>query len=545
MSAEASYRWNFGDILDTIEKVIPPDNTAIVYGDQRISWGDMGRRTNNLAGYMLKTGAQPGEKIALYLRNHPAYVEGLATAFKARQDHVNINYRYVGDEASYVMRDAGATTVIFAKEFSPIIEEIKDKLPLVARWICVEDDSAATRPSFAVDYETLAEEGDGAPLGIERSPDDEFLLYTGGTTGMPKGVVWSHDILAKSLLSPLLLDPVPGDLEELVGQVKAAPGAHVLIPACPLMHGTGLFPTIATLAVGGKVVLMTNPGFDAKELWSGVAAEGVTQIVLVGDAFAKPMLMALEAAPGAYDVSSVKMMLSSGLIWSQEVKQGLINHMPQVVLIDSVGASEAVGFAVSLTAAGAVADTAKFMLGEDSKIIAEDGRVIEAGSEEIGMLARGGHIPLRYHGDPEKSAKTFKTINGVRYSIPGDFCRHNADGSITLLGRGSGCINTAGEKVYAEEVEEALKTHPTVMDALVVGVPDEKWGQAVTAVVEMREGQGLDARALQEHVRASLAAYKAPKSIHAVETMFRGPNGKSDYKSARAYALEQLGLKAG
>jgi fatty-acyl-CoA synthase len=294
--------------------------------------------------------------------------------------------------------------------------------------------------------------------------------------------------------------------------------------------------------MGGSVVTLDKPSFEAVEMWEAIARHKVSQIAIVGDAFAKPMLRALEENPGRWDLSSLLSIISSGVMWSQEVKHGLLQHIPQVQLIDSFGSSEAVGFAASITNSEGEVETARFMMGEDVKVFSPDHRPIAPGSEEPGYIARGGNIPVGYWKDPEKTAKTFPMIEGRRWSIPGDFCLVHEDGSITLLGRGSVCINTAGEKVYPEEVEEVLKQHPDVDDALVVGVPDDKWGTAVTGVVELRPGASFDEESLRRHVRDRLAGYKTPKRILAVDQMLRAPNGKADYKGTTQFARESLGL---
>jgi acyl-CoA synthetase (AMP-forming)/AMP-acid ligase II len=298
------------------------------------------------------------------------------------------------------------------------------------------------------------------------------------------------------------------------------------------MHGTGFITSIGTLMSGGCIVILEGESFDADELWRSVGRDRVESIAIVGDAFAKPMLAALDALPGRYDTSSLVTIVSSGVMWSREVKAGLIRHIPQVVLMDSFGASEGLGFGLSVTSAAGETATARFTIGGLCDVFDENDRPVVPGSGTPGFIARKGAIPIGYYKDPEKSAKTFRTINGVRYSMPGDWCTVAADGTLTLLGRGSACINTAGEKVYPEEVEEVLKTHPSVADALVVGVPDEKWGQAVTAVVHAAPGTSIDETAVRAHVRASLAGYKTPKAVVVTDRPLRAPNGKADYKAA-------------
>ncbi|GAA4409171.1 acyl-CoA synthetase [Quisquiliibacterium transsilvanicum] len=532
--------WNYGDIFDGLARVVPPDRPALVHGDRVTTWGRLGARTNNLARALLEDGAQPDEKLALYLRNHPAYLEGSVAAFKARQVHVNVNYRYAAEEVRYILENSDATTVVFGREFSPIVRAIQPRLPGVRRWLVVDDGSAEPLPGFATVFDVLAETGSGEPLSLRRSPDDLFFIYTGGTTGMPKGVMWRQDALRRALINPALVERVPQDLADHLQIVQEAGQGPTCLPACPLMHGTGLLSGITALVNAGTVVTLPSAHFDADELWDAVHRHRVDQLIIVGDAFAKPMLRSLDEAGGRYDVSCVLSIISSGTMWSMEVKQGLLRHMPQVTLLDSFGSSEAVGFGLSAMTADGVVETAKFQLGDDVKVFAHDGREVGRGTGEVGIIGRCGAIPEGYYKDPVKTGTTFPVIGGVRYSMPGDHCTVEEDGTITLLGRGSGCINTAGEKVFPEEVEEVLKQHPDVEDALVIGVADDKWGQAVTAVVELRAGAEFDEDALRRHVRGQLAGYKSPKRVFAVDRMFRAPNGKADYKGARDYAQKAL-----
>jgi fatty-acyl-CoA synthase len=308
------------------------------------------------------------------------------------------------------------------------------------------------------------------------------------------------------------------------------------------MHGTGLLTSFGSLCMGGCVVTLSSPNFDPVELWEAVARHKVTQIAIVGDAFAKPMLRALDENEGRWDLSSLLTIISSGVMWSQEVKHGMLRHIPQTTLLDSFGSSEAVGFALSATTKDGEIPTAKFTLGTDVAVFTPDLKPLKPGANEPGFIARGGNIPIGYWKDTEKTAKTFPVIDGKRWSIPGDFCMLHEDSSITLLGRGSACINTAGEKVYPEEVEEVLKLHGSVEDALVVGVPDDKWGSAVTGIVELTPHARFDEEAIRKHVREHLAGYKTPKRIVAVPQMFRAPNGKADYKAATEHARRTLGV---
>jgi len=535
--------WSFGDTLDAVGEAAAPDAPALIHGDRTITWPEMTQRSNRLARALLNRGLEPGDKVGFYLRNAPEYMEGAAACFKARLTHVNVNYRYLDDELIYIFDNSDSAAAIYGAEFRENVARIHDRLPDVKVWIEVGGDG--NTPEFATAYDGLATSGDGSPLDMARSGDDLLFLYTGGTTGMPKGVMWPHRTWRESSMDSMraMYGAAPESIAEHLAFMEESGKLVRQLPACPLMHGTGLFTALGAMLNGGAIVTMeSGAGFDPHALWQTVERNGVTAMAIVGDAFAKPMLRALEEAPGRYDLSSVQTITSSGVMWSMEVKRGLIEHMPQVALLDSFGASEAVGFGMSVTTAEGVSETARFMVGSNCKVFSEDGREIEPGSGEPGFIARGGAVPLGYYKDPEKTAKTFKTINGVRYSVPGDWCTVEADGTLTLMGRGSICINSGGEKIYPEEVEEALKQHPSVHDALVVGVPDEQWGQAVTAVVQPNGGADVDEDTLRAFVQSRLARYKAPKRILFKSDLARAPNGKADYKGIKSFALDQLGL---
>jgi acyl-CoA synthetase (AMP-forming)/AMP-acid ligase II len=530
--------WNFGDILDGIESVLPSDAPALIQGHRSIGWAEFSRLSNNLASQLRSCGGRSGDKLALYMRNCPEFMLTLVACFKARLVPVNVNFRYLDDELWYIFDNSDAKFAVYGKEFAERVEALRKRLPGVASWIQVGGNSAPHAESFAA----LANRGDGQPLAIERSGDDLLLVYTGGTTGMPKGVMWrAEDLwgaLGRGSNAPANRGRVPQSLAEHVENVKAFGPGPRQIPVCPLMHGTGLFTTMTNFTGGGSVVMLEGHSLDPEELWDVVERHDVASLVIVGDAFASPMLRALDEHPGRWDISSLKVILSSGVMWSREVKLGLLRHHPNVLLADMFGSSEAVGFGSSRSSGKGEIETAKFKIGDSCKVFTEDLREVEPGSGERGFIARSGPIPLGYYKDPDKTAKTFPTIGGVRYSIPGDWCTVETDGSLTLLGRGSVCINTGGEKVYPEEVEEVMKTHAEVEDALVFGMPDEKWGQAVTAVVQPREGSAPDPAALRAYLRRHLAGYKTPKRIVLVEKMFRAPSGKADYKAATRYVAE-------
>lgn len=530
--------WNYGDIIDAVAKVVPSGSPALIHGPRVTSWLAFQGRTNALARGLIAAGHKTDDKLAILIRNRPEYMEATIAAFKGRFVHVNVNYRYKADELLYIFDNSDARAVVYGSEFAPLVASIRDRLPGVETWLQVAVDDTPL-PAFAQDYEAFVAAHGSGDLDIKRSPDDLFFLYTGGTTGMPKGVMWRQHDLRAAQMNPALMPVVPTTLAEHVEIVRTTPGNR-FIPVCPQMHGTGLLTSFGALTGGGCVITLESATFDPVELWEVTARRKATQMAIVGDAFAKPMLRALDENPGRWDLSPVAMIVSSGTMWSQEVKHGLVKHMPQVTLLDSFGASEAVGFALSATTKDGEAQTAKFTLGTDVAVFTADHAPVQPGSNEPGFIARGGNIPVGYWKDPEKTARTFFTIAGKRWSIPGDYCLLHGDGSITLLGRGSACINTAGEKVYPEEVEEVLKLHESIEDALVVGVPDEKWGNAVTGVVELSPGARFDEVALRAHVREHLAGYNTPKRILAVPAMFRAPNGKADYKAAVAHARSAL-----
>ena len=531
--------WNLADLWEVAADALP-GAPAVVQGGRVTSWATFDQRADGVAAWLLSLGVQEQDKVAQYLYNGPEYLESLFAAYKAGLVPVNTNYRYGDEELRYLWDNADAVAVVFHGGFADRLEAIVPSMPKVRGWLWVDDGSGSC-PEWAVPYERVAADAPGRQVGPwGRSGDHLYLLYTGGTTGMPKGVMWRQDDLVMVIGAQLGGGlPEHPDLD-LVRSMRVGPGP-VLLPACPLMHGTGALTAMGALVQGGCVALLDGRAFDAVELLDTIEREGVNAIAIVGDAFAKPILRALDADPSRWDLSSLLGITSSGVMWSEETKAGLLRHHPSMLLLDAFSSSEALGMGVSISGGDGAARTATFQLGPDAIVVTDDGRLVAPGSGETGMVGVGGRVPLGYYKDEEKSAKTFRVIDGRRYSIPGDYATVEADGTIHLLGRGSVCINTGGEKVFPEEVEEVLKRHPAVLDAVVVGVPDERWGEAITALVEPAPGQVIDDAELIGAVKSALAPYKAPKRILSVDSVERAPNGKVDYKRCRERAMAEPG----
>jgi len=541
--------WTIADIWEAIAAA-QPEAPALVQGGRSIGWGEFDARADALAAHFIASGMARQAKVAAYLYNGPEYLETYFAAFKGGYAPVNTNYRYGPEEIVYLFDNADAEAVVFHAGFTDLLEQIRHRLPKVKAWIAVAEPGHPA-PAWAADYDAVvgkvpARRPVKAPWG--RSGDDLLLLYTGGTTGMPKGVMWRQDDLFQVLGAggnAALGIPPATSIPELIARIKGPEHLRsTMIVAAPLMHGTGQFSAFITFNGGGTVCALPSRKFDAVELWNETERLKATNIVLVGLAFSTPMLEALDANPGRWDLSSVRSMSSSGSMWSQENKRGLLSHIPGAMIADSFGSSEAVGLGASASAAGAEAQTAAFMLGPNTAVFSEEGRRIAPGSGERGLVAVSGFLPAGYYKDEEKSAKTFRIMEGVRWSVPGDWAEVNADGSLTLLGRGSVCINTGGEKVFPEEVEEALKRHATVRDAVVVGVPDPRFGERICAVVEPEAGAQPTLQELSDFVRGQLAHYKAPRELVVIESIGRAPNGKVDYKAIKERALARLAAPA-
>jgi len=536
--------WNFADVYEAIATRVP-DHPCQIQGDRVITWAEFDARTNALAHDFIAAGLGRQSKVAAYLYNGPEYLETYIAAFKGAFAPVNTNYRYGPEEVAYLFDNADAEAVVFHASFSSLIDGIRGRLGKVKRWYAVAEPGHPV-PSWAVDYDAVVGRVGAGPVRTAwgRSPDDLLLLYTGGTTGMPKGVMWRQDDLFNVLGSggnAVLGIPPVASIDELVARLDPATPGLVLLSACPLMHGTGQFSSLLAMNVGGSVVTLPSRSFDVDELLSTVASRRVQTLIIVGQAFAGPILENLESNPGRHDLSSLLMISSSGVMWSQENKQGLLRHIPQVILFDSFGSSEAVGMGGSVSMAGAAVETAKFQLGPTCAVFTEEGRRVVPGSGERGLVAVGGFIPVGYYGDEAKTKQTFRTFEDQRWSVPGDWAEVLADGTLVLLGRGSVCINTGGEKVFPEEVEEVLKRHVSVRDAVAVGIPDDRFGETICAVVEATPGVTPTLDELNIHVKSALAPYKAPRHLVVIDTIGRAPNGKVDYKRLRGVALDRLG----
>lgn len=546
-SVHPSTDWNFADVFETVAARLPAA-LALRHGDRELTWAETNRRANGLATALLDAGLGEQDKVAQYLYNCPEYLESVFGAFKAGMAVVNTNYRYVDDELVYLWDNADVVTVVFHGTFADRCERVRARLPKIATWLWVDDGSGPC-PDWATPYETIASAGTddnvAGPWG--RSGDHLILIYTGGTTGMPKGVMWRQDDMFNSL-DANNKQRMAG-LDALEARLTK-PGPRNL-PAAPLMHGTGFINVMSNLMIGGSVTTMEGRKFDPVELLDTIDRRTINSMSMVGDAFGKPILRALDAEPDRWDISSLRVIVSSGVIWSSETKAGLLRHNDRLIMVDALGSSEAIGMATNTTRGGEAAapsETARFVLGPSTRVITPEGRDVVPGSGELGQVALRGYTPIGYYKDPEKSAATFKVIDGVRYSIPGDWAEVLADNTIKLLGRGSQCINTGGEKVYPEEVEEVLKLDPAVLDAAVVGLPHERFGQAITAIVEIPEVTArpepeVEAR-LVDFVKSKLAAYKAPKQVFVVDDIGRAVNGKLDYKALTTLAQQRSDARA-
>ena len=534
--------WNYGDVLERVA-IAHPDHAAVRQGDATLTYGELLARADGLGQSLLERGANAQDKVGVYCYNSAEYLVATVGALWSRLVPVNTNYRYGDDELAYLWENADCTAVVFHGSFTERVARVRPRRAAVTTWVHV-DDGTHPCPPWAEPFDALA-----APRERRRTHgrtgDDLLLLYTGGTTGMPKGVMWPQDDLFRRLnTGGLRRYELDGTLEDLTKALERDGTGPVMVVACPLMHGTGLFSSLECLAEAGTVVLLTGRHFDADELTETVQRVEAAVVIIVGDPFARPMLESLRAEGHGDRVASLRGMISSGAMWSEEVKRGLLELNSSMLLVDGFSSSEALGMGSSVMGAGITRRTAEFTLGEGVRVLAEDGTDVVPGSDVPGLLALGGRLPLGYYRDDAKTAATFRTIDGQRYSVPGDWAKVRADGTILLLGRGSQCINTAGEKVFPEEVEEALKTHPAVRDACVVGVPDQRWGEVVMAVVQPDDSVVPAEAELIDHVRAHLAAYKAPRRVR-VDAVRRSPSGKMDYAGNRealvAWLAEEVG----
>jgi 3-oxocholest-4-en-26-oate---CoA ligase len=536
LMAEAG--WNYADVWEAVAGRFP-EATALRHGNREVSWRGFDERANGVAQTLLDHGLTHQAKVAQYLRNGPEYMESMFAVFKAGLVPVNSNYRYGDDELVYLWSNSDSAAVVFHAEFTDVCDRLRAKLPHVRCWLRV--DAATSCPTWAAPYEQAATSNPDRVAGQRgRSGDDLYLLYTGGTTGMPKGVMWRQDDLYRMLESPR--GPfAEGPADPMRWADRLVRPDPPVMPAPPLMHGTACWFVLPVLSRGGAVVTLTGASYDPVELLDTVVSAGVRRVCIVGDAFAKPLLRELDAAPARWDLSQLQLIFSSGAMLSRESKQRLLGYAPNAVVVDGLGSSESGSLASTVTSSGSAATTARFELSPNTRVVDLDGHDVVPGSGKPGRLAVGGYLPVGYYGDPEKTAATFVELDGRRYVIAGDWAEVDEHGEITLLGRGSSCINTAGEKVYPEEVEEVIKQADGVHDAAVVGVPDDRFGEAVVALVEPDRGRHVDEAAVIAHVKDRLAAYKAPKRVIVVDSLQRDANGKLDHLRLKAIASEAGG----
>lgn len=513
------------NIADLFEHAVDafPDRLAIACGDREATFAELEDRANRLAHYLADRGVGVGAHVGLYARNSIEAIETMIAAYKVRAVPINVNYRYVENELRYLFDNADLVALVHDREFADRVANVLPDVPGIHTVLMIDEFES-----------TLAGASPERDFG-ERSADDLYVIYTGGTTGRPKGVMWRHEDVWRALGGGI--DFVTGQplADEWAQSQQGLAGAGLTRLACaPLIHGAAQWAALPALFTGSSVVLM--PQFDPHEVWRAVQRHQVKVITITGDAMARPVIEAYH--DGDYDASSLVAISSHAALFSTSVKEQYLAALPNVVITDAIGSSESGFNGIGMVVKGTEQPSGgpRVQSGPDTIVIDEENRPVEPG--QVGRIARGGHVPLGYYKDPEKSATIFVEVDGKRYVVPGDYARLEEDRTITLLGRGNMSVNTGGEKVFPEEVEGALKSHPDVFDALVIGVPDERLGQRVAALVQPRPGRSVTLADLDAHVRKEIAGYKTPRSLWVVEEVGRSPSGKPDYRWARTYTEE-------
>ena len=514
------------------------DREYLVVSGQRRTFAEMEARANRLAHFLADQGIGPGDHVGIYSLNSVEWVETAWAVFKLRAVWININYRYVKDELRYLFTNADLVALVHQASYGPQVTELLPELPDLRLVVTIDDGSGQPLPQGAVPYEEAMASGGPERDFAPRSDDDHYILYTGGTTGMPKGVVWRHVDVFYALgggvdphTNTRVLRP-----EEMVE--KGRGGQLTLLPIAPLMHGATQWSIMGQSFVGNRTILV--PRFDPHEVWTLVEAERANSVMITGDAMGKPLVEALDDPGASYDLSSLLAITSSAALFSAPVKDEFFKHLPSIYIVDAIGSSESGnnGMVTMDKDNTAMKSGPTVSVLGNTVVFDEDKKVVEPGSGVIGKIARFGDIPLGYYNDPDKTAEVFINVDGVRYVMPGDFATVEEDGSITLLGRGSVSINSGGEKIFPEEVESAVRSHPEVFDAIVVGAPDERWGQRVAAIIQPRADKHPSLEDIQVHCRDAIAGYKVPRQLHVVEAIVRSPSGKPDYRWAAEIVAE-------
>ncbi len=530
--------FNIADLFESLVDAIP-ERDALISGDLRFSFAALEERSNRLAHALREAGVTPGSHVGLHLYNGHPFVEGMIAAFKLRAVPININYRYVAHELRYLVSNADLVALITQREFLPIVEEAILGVDTLKCVIAVEDESGGESATLPVmDYEEVLSRHSGIRSFPPRSGSDLYIIYTGGTTGMPKGVMWRHeDVFFAGLQggSPGG-DPIETP-EQLAENALSENNVIHMLPAAPFIHGAAQWGGWIGMFTGGKMVLLPGRSFDAARIIRLIERESVTTVTLVGDAMARPIVDALEQADPFPDMSSLVCIASAGAILSPSVRDRLQELLPDTLVLNNFGATETghQGSAYPGAEAGP-GGRPTFAMDATNTVLDENMRPVVPGSGVIGRLARSGRIPLGYYKDEKQTQERFVVLDGVRWVLPGDMATVSEEGMITVYGRGAVCINTGGEKVFPEEVEEALKAHPEVFDAIVVGIPDERWGEKVAAVVQPRSRPGPPLAELDGWCRKFVAGYKVPRVLVEVDQIQRQPSGKPDYRWAKSMA---------
>jgi 3-oxocholest-4-en-26-oate---CoA ligase len=524
---------NFADLFEHAADAFT-ERIALIWGDTRVTYSELEGRVNRLAHHLAAIGVGPGDHVGLYARNSIPAMETLLAVCKLRAGTVNINYRYTEGELRYMFSDSDLVALVHDREFAPRVAAAAQEAPGLREALVIDDGSEAGIWD-GTDYEAALAAASPERDFPLRSGDDVYLLYTGGTTGYPKGVMWRHEDIWRTLGGGIdFTTGIPlADEWEQSRRGLESPGL-VRLCSAPLIHGLAQVSTFMGLFAGDTIVMTAR--FDPDEVWRAVQRHHINLLQVVGDAMARPLIEAYQA--GSYDASSLVALSSTAALFSPVVKEACAKALPGVVITEAIGSSETGFGGLSFVSAGAEQRGGPTVTPGPDVIVLDDADR-PAGPGQVGRLARGGHIPLGYYKDPVKTAALFVDVDGKRYTVPGDLARVEADGAITLLGRGNTCVNTGGEKVFPEEVEGALKSHPAVFDALVIGIPDERLGQRVAALVQLREGRSIDIAALESHLRSTIAGYKVPRSVWLVDVVARTPSGKPDYAWAHRFAANR------